>query len=131
MENFVSVPISLELFKEIINRTNKPSQLIENVVYDYLDRTDEDFKHEKTGVYWDKLFLPNGTKIRTKYYNEIIEASIVENDIIWNKKKYTSISRLINEMRGNTSNNAWIMSEIKRPNDKFWIVADKLRENWR
>lgn len=129
MNNYVYVPMPLDLYKEVLERSpDGPHTLIQNIVEDFLERTDVEYETiERKGIYWDKLFLPDGTKIRTKYFNKILEGEIFEEKIVWKEKMFNSISQLINTMRGNTMNNAWLFAEIKRPNDINWILADNLR----
>lgn len=129
MNNYVYVPMPLDLYKEVLERSpDGPHTLIQHVVEDFLERTDVEYETiERKGIYWDKLFLPDGTKIRTKYFNKIFEGQIFEEKIVWEEKIFNSISQLINAMRGNTMNNAWLFAEIRRPNDINWILADNLR----
>lgn len=129
MNNFVYVPISLDLYKEVLERyPDTPHTLIHNVIEDFLDRTDVEYDEiERKGIYWDKLFLPDGTKFRTKRFNKVFEGEIKDDKIIWDGKNFNSVSQAINAMRGNTMNNAWIFTEIKRPNEINWTLADSLR----
>jgi hypothetical protein len=129
MNNFVYVPISLDLYKEVLERyPDTPHTLIHNVIEDFLERTDVEYDEiERKGIYWDKLFLPDGTKFRTKRFNKVFEGEIKDDKIIWDGKNFNSVSQAINAMRGNTMNNAWIFTEIKRPNEINWTLADSLR----
>lgn len=129
MNDFVYVPMPLDLYKEVLERSpNAPHTLIQNVVEDFLERTDVEYDPiERTGIYWDKLFLPDGTRIRTKRFNQVFEGEIKNDKIIWDGKSYNSVSQVINAMRGNTMNNAWLFAELKRPTDVTWILADNLR----
>ena len=100
------------------------------MTWDFLDRTAEDFDavpSSKAGVHWESLFLAEGTEVRTKYFNEYKVATIQGKDIVWEGKTYPSMSRLASSMRGDTSNNAWKVLEIKRPTDATWQSADFLR----
>jgi hypothetical protein len=130
MNDFVYVPMPLDLYKEVLERSpNAPHALIQNVVEDFLERTDVEYDNiERKGIFWDKLFLPDGTKIRTKRFNKTFEGEIKTDSIIWDGKKYNSVSQLINAMRGNTMNNAWLFAELKRPQDVTWVLADELRK---
>ena len=42
-------------------------------------------------------------------------------------KAFESMSQLARAMRGDTSNNAWKVLEVKRPGDASWKLADFLR----
>ena len=131
LDTFVSVPISIELYAELSRRhPGGVSSIIEYVVQDFLSRTEEDFEAANPclrGVYWEALPLPEGTQIRTKYFGEVMDAQIVDGEIIWKDEAYSSMSKLASAMRGNTSNNAWKVLEIKRPSDAKWQSADFLR----
>jgi len=129
-DSFVSVPLPTALVKALLTRSpHGISSLIENVVYDYLDRTEEDFMLplKTEGVHWESLFLPSGTAVRTKYFGEYKTASVDGECILWDGKTYPSFARLTNAMRGGTMNNAWNELQIKRPTDKTWIAAQSIR----
>ncbi len=100
-----------------------------NVISDFLERTEEDFMAAPTtlGVFWEALFLPDGTQIRTKYFGEFKVASIEKESIVWDGNVYPSFAKLANKMRGDTMNNAWKELQIKRPSDKMWMPAQSLR----
>lgn len=134
LNSFVAVPLSQDLYAQLAQRYPAGvSSVIEHVVQDFLDRTEEDFaaKQEnasQNGIQWDALFLPHGTQIRTKYFGKHPIAEIVAGEICWDGQVYPSMSRLARAMRGDTSNNAWVVLEIKRPSDPNWIRADRLRK---
>ena len=131
LDTFVAVPVSNELYAEFARRYPAGvSSVLEQVAQDFLDRTAEDFvalQPRAQGVYWEALFLPEGTQIRTKYFGEIKVAGIVGREILWEEKSYPSMSQLARAMRGDTSNNAWKVLEVKRPSDATWQPADYLR----
>lgn len=130
INDYVHIPISLELYRELLARyPTNPHTVIENVVYDFLERTVDDVVQDrpKEGFMWERLLLPSGTKIRTKYFGEQLEGVVDDKRLIWNDEEYDSVAKLINTMRGGTSNNAWKVTEIRRPNDHNWIPAMKLR----
>lgn len=131
LDAFVSVPVSTELYAEFARRfPGGVSSVLEQVAQDFLDRTAEDFAARAPstqGIYWEALFLPEGTEIRTKHYGEFKVAAIVSGKIMWEEEGYPSMSQLARAMRGNTSNNAWNVLEIKRPSDAKWQLANYLR----
>lgn len=129
-DSFVAVPLPTALVKALLSRSPYGiSSLIENVVYDYLERTEEDFIQpiKTEGVYWESLFLPSGTEVRTKYFGEFKTATVDGESILWEGNTYPSFARLTNAMRGGTMNNAWNELQIKRPTDKTWIAAQSIR----
>jgi hypothetical protein len=131
LDSFVAVPLPVELYAELAHRyPSSVSSVIEDLARDFLDRTADDFEAaplSHNGIYWESLFLPSGTEVRTKYFNEYKEALIKGKDIVWEGNTYSSMSQLARTMRGNTSNNAWKVLEIKRPSDIRWRNADFLR----
>jgi len=131
LDSFVAVPLPIELYAEFARRyPSGISSVIEHVAWDFLDRTAEDFEavpHGSNGVHWESLFLPEGTEVRTKYFNEHKVANIQGKEIVWEGKTYPSMSQLARSMRGDTSNNAWKVLEVKRPSDAKWQSAYFLR----
>ncbi len=134
LDSFVAVPLSHDLYAQLAQRYPAGvSSVLEHVVQDFLDRTEEDFASKRdnarqNGIQWDALFLPHGTQIRTKYFGKYPIAEIVAGEIRWGGQVYPSMSRLARAMRGDTSNNAWVVLEVKRPSDLNWIRADRLRQ---
>ena len=132
LDSFVAVPLPVELYAEFARRYSGAgiSSVIEQIAWDFLDRTAEDFEavpRGSNGVHWESLFLPEGTEIRTKYFNEYKIANIEGKEIVWDGEIYPSMSQLARAMRGDTSNNAWKVLEVKRPSDAQWQSADFLR----
>ncbi|MHB1869469.1 MAG: hypothetical protein ACYCT1_01265 [Steroidobacteraceae bacterium] len=134
LDSFVAVPVSHELYAQLARRYPAGvSSVLEHVIQDFLDRTEEDFTAKRdearqNGIQWDAIFLPHGTQIRTKYFGKHPIAEIAAGEIRWNDQVYPSMSQLARAMRGDTSNNAWVVLEIKRPTDPDWVRADRLRK---
>lgn len=131
LDSFIAIPVPHGLYIELARRyPSRVSTVVENVVQDFLDRTAQDFESaspKDQGIHWESVFLPEGTQIRTKYFGDYRVAEIVAAQIMWNGNSFPSMSRLARSMRGNTSNNAWKVLEIKRPSDATWELADYLR----
>lgn len=132
LNDFVAVPLPADLYQDITDRyAGRVSSLIENVVRDFLDRTESGTEHTRksrtNGVRWNNIFLPHKTSLRTKYQNEYKYAEIKDDKIIFEGKEIASISRLARRMRGNTSVNAWLHIEVMRPGDREWHLANVLR----
>lgn len=131
-DSFVALPITVDLYAEFSRRyPGSVSSLIEQVAWDFLDRTADDFDaapRGSKGIHWEALFLPEDTEVRTKYFNEYKVATIRDSEIVWDGETYPSMSQLAKAMRGDTSNNAWKVLEIKRPSDAKWQAADFLRK---
>jgi hypothetical protein len=134
LDSFVAVPLPHDLYAQLVRRyPTGVSSVLEHVIQDFLDRTEDDFAAKQqdareNGVRWDALFLPHGTQIRTKYFGKYPIAEVATGEIHWEGQKYASMSQLARAMRGNTSNNAWVVLELKRPTDREWIRADRLRK---
>lgn len=130
LDSFISIPLPTALVAALLKRSpHGVSALIETVVTDFLDRTEDEFSipADPVGVFWDALFLPHGTQIRTKYFGEF-KLAVIDNEVIkWDGNVYPSFARLVNAMRGGTMNNAWRELQIKRPSDKTWMPAQSLR----
>ena len=129
-DQYVAVLLPTPLVAELLRRSpHGINQLVANVVEDFLDRTADDFQMpmEKIGVFWESLFLPHGTMIRTKYFGEYKIAQINNETITWDGDTYPSFAQLANSMRGDTMNNAWQVLQIKRPTDTAWYPAQSLR----
>jgi hypothetical protein len=78
-------------------------------------------------VWWEALFLPDGTELRTKHFGQFKLAKVDGESIVREGTVYPSPAQLTNAMRGGTSNNAWRELESKRPSDKTWVPAQTLR----
>lgn len=134
LDSFVAVPLSHDLYAQLAQRYPAGvSSVLEHVVQDFLDRTEDDLvakrkEARRKGVQWKELFLPHGTQVRTKYFGKYPVAEIADGDICWDGETYPSMSQLVRAMRGDTSNNAWVVLEVKRPTDHDWVRADRLRK---
>jgi hypothetical protein len=131
LDEFVAIPVSSELYSEFSRRfPGGVSTTLEQIARDFLDRTADDYDAREVrqrGIYWEALFLPEGSQIRTKYFGEFKIAEVIAGKIVWEEESYPSMSQLARAMRGNTSNNAWNVLEIMRPTDSKWLIADHLR----
>lgn len=129
----VYVPLSTDLLVRLVARYDDgfPS-VIEHVVEDFLERTEDDFlglqRHARDNGYtWGQVFLPVGTELRTRYKGEWRTARLENGKFQYEGKVYDSPAQVCNAMRGNTSNNAWLTLEVKRPQDVNFQLADRLR----
>jgi hypothetical protein len=131
LDDFVAVPISAELYMAIAERhPGSVSSIIEHVVEDFLDRTkDDDLSPVKSsnGINWSSVFLSTGTQLRVKYRNEYKYAEIVDDQIVYDGEVVPSVSKMASMMCNDTTVNAWITVEVKRPSDKAWTLADVIR----
>jgi hypothetical protein len=151
MQN-VAIPMSGEIIAEIILRSQgriDPVGLIENVITDFLERTrgaadiwgDEhanavaqeqaDGSLQKYGpasgaYFWQRVRLPNGTQLRMSYRGRDHFAEIRRSQLYY-EDRVTSPSQFASKVAAFTSRNAWRDIWVKRPDDKDWVFADRLR----
>jgi hypothetical protein len=130
LNTFVSVPLPTALITTLLKiHPHGLSSLIEDVLNDFLERNKDEFELDQSasGVYWEAVFLPEKTQIRTKYFGEFKVATIEDQNIVWDGEVYTSFAQLSNSMRGNKMTSAWRELQIKRPSDTTWLPAQSLR----
>lgn len=153
MKAKIAVPIDSEIIGELFLRRGPKADIsawIEDVVWNYLERTAEDdeweeayyeyrlketgsknFKAEfgdpKQGYFWVPLFLPNGTSIRMEYKRETHYASVKFGKLIYKDQSF-SPSELAGYIASGTNRNAWRDLVIKRPGDAEWTLAADLRK---
>ncbi len=130
-QDFVAVPLSVDLYRRLLERPFQPHVLIENVIQDYLDRTAQDIPSPKRnrgrGMHWEATFLPEKTRIRTKHHGIYKYAEVKGDFIAYEGETFSSISGAINRMRGDTQNNAWKVTQVMRPTDTEWVGAVRIR----
>jgi len=127
---FIAIPLPTPLVTSLLKlHPHGISGLIEDVMTDFLERNKEDLGLDELagGVYWEAVFLPEKTQIRTTYFGEVKVAAIQDQSIVWNDQIYASFAQLSNAMRGDKMTNAWRELQIKRPADKTWLPAQSLR----
>jgi len=131
--NTTYIPIPNELMVELITRYKEEySHYVEHAIESFLERTEEGFMGWESsieGIFWDPLFLPERTELRTKYKGEVLIAKIKKGKVEYKNKTYDTPSKASYVMRGNISNNAWMTLEVKRPQDVSFKKADRFRNN--
>lgn len=134
MKNITYVPIRNDLLVRLINRGGEHYDgLIEHAVEDFLDRTEEDYGDGQSflssgGFSWDQVFLPEESSLRTRYKGEWRTAKVAKGRFEYAGSTYDSPSKVCNAMRDDTSNNAWITLEVRRPQDVAFRLADRFRK---
>src|SRR5690606_13739490 len=130
LDSFVAIPMSQDLFMRLASRFPAGAASVgEQVVEDFLERTkDDDAPNDQNPFIWDQLRLPSGTKVRTKHYGDYQIAEVQDGKVYWDGEEFRSMSQLARSMRGNTSNNAWVVLEIQYPGQTDWTLADWLRK---
>ena len=131
LDDFVCVPLPSELYLSLAERSpDRISTILENITWDYLERTEKDFITTPTGgITWGGFSLPNGTQLRVKksHSNDYGYGEIENEKIKYLGKIINSPSQFACKVKNNTSVNAWINIEIKRPRDRDWKLANSFR----
>lgn len=78
-----------------------------------------------TGYQWKCLFLPSGTRLRMRCADQLFYGEIVDDRLIF-RGQIMSPSQMAAAAAGEPRN-AWRDLWIRRPLDKEWSPADKLR----
>ncbi len=132
MKNTTYVPLKNDLLLRLIDRyKERYPEAIDDVIENFLDRTAEDFDEKQSfrdgGYAWDQVELPSGTLLRTRYFDEWLVAELRDGKFHFRGREYKSPAQVCNAMRGNKISNAWIMLQIKRPQDIDFKRAEKFR----
>lgn len=137
MAGVTYVPLENELLVELIDRYSiNYARIIEHAVGDFLTRTEEEFEiglkevhsANENGYMWERLYLPEGTRLMTRYYYKDKTAELQSGKFIYDGRYFSSPSKVCNAMRGGTHNNAWRMLWVKRPIDISFRRAETLRK---
>ena len=132
MKDTTYVPLKNDLLLRLIDRYKENYPVaIDDVIEDFLERTASDQEgiagFREGGYIWDQIELPPATELRTRYFNEWQIAVLRGGKFYFNEVAYDSPAKVCNAMRGNKSTNAWMMLEIKRPQDIGFRKAEKFR----
>lgn len=132
MKDTTYVPLKNDLLMKLIERykENYPFA-IDDVIEEFLERTagdhEADIGARRGGYIWDQLELPAGTQLRTRYFDEWQIATLRNGKFYYRNKPFKSPAKVCNAMRGNKNSNAWMMLQIKRPQDIEFKKAEKFR----
>ncbi|MRW83129.1 hypothetical protein GJ698_03370 [Pseudoduganella sp. FT26W] len=77
------------------------------------------------GYQWKSLFLPDGTELRSWSYGEHNYARVVGDQIIHQGQPITP--NQFAQKFARSFRNAWMDISVRRPEDKQFIIADRLR----
>ena len=132
MKNTTYVPLKNDLLLRLIERYKEDYPLaIDDVIEAFLERTADEFETApgiREGAYiWDQLLLPSGTQLRTRYFDQWQVATLRNGRFYYRNRAYRSPAKLCNAMRGNKNCNAWLMLQVKRPQDAEFRKAEKFR----
>jgi hypothetical protein len=156
----VAVPVSGSIIAEIILRSQgrvDPVGLIESAITDFLERTRGDalvwseehadavaeehadgslqkYGPASRGYYWTSrlgsAFLPNGTQLKMPYKGRDHFAEIRHQQPYYEGAP-CSPSQFASRVANLTSRDAWRDIWVKRPDDKDWLTANRLRRESR
>ena len=156
--DYVSIPFPTDLYKLIVVRSGgklDPARLAVDQVEGFIQAnhddasfwTDEgleafaeenapaavalDYGDPARGHFWSPLTLPNGTELRMRYKHKSQYARIAHEMVVWENKKFGSISQWVRSVAENTSRNAWHDVWIKRPGEKDFQYSDAVRREHR
>jgi len=132
MKHTTYVPLKNDLLMKLIDRYKENYPVaIDDVIEDFLERTAGEYEKiagfRDGGYVWDQLELPPGTQLRTRYFDQWQTATLRNGKFYYKNKPYKSPARVCNAMRGNKSTNAWMMLQVKRPQDIDFRKAEKFR----
>ena len=132
MKNTTYVPLKNDLLMKLIDRYKENYPIaIDDVIEDFLERTAGEYDAQtgfrEGGYIWDQLELPSGTQLRTRYLDEWQLATLKNGKFYFRNKAYKSPAKVCNAMRGDKTTNAWMMLQIKRPQDIEFKKAEKFR----
>lgn len=133
LNDVVFVPFPVDLYRELLNRhSTRANAVIEHVVEDFLERTADSIskatKNRGAGIFWEALFLPDKTRLRTKHRGQYKYAEIKGDNVIYDGLQFPSVAQATNKMRANTQNNAWKVLEVLLPDASQWTHASRLRK---
>ena len=121
------VDIGLNLASMIHKLGLEPWEIVEEAVHDWLAKNEPGAIPMPTvaGVQWKKLFLPNGTVLRTVFGGKNFHCR-VEDEALRYEGKPTSPSSFAN-LVGGIRRNAWKVIWVLFPETQTWQLADDLR----
>ena len=133
MNEIAFVPITQDLYRALLRRYSRGvHSVVEDVLRDFLERTSDDVCEETAatnGLWFGSVYLPEGTRLRTRYRGAYRYMQVAKDAIEYEGRAFPSVAQAVNFVRGQTSNNAWKVLEIQRPNDPSWVPADTLRRS--
>lgn len=129
----MSLPISIELYQQLVSASVKSGfeketwEIGAAAIREWMTRHHPDsFAMPATSGYqWKRLFLPNGTLLRTIFSGKNFHC-LVEGDRIHYKGQEVSPSGFANAV-GGIRRNAWEVIWILFPNSSVWKLAGALR----
>ena len=127
------LPVSLDVYQQLqwascnTGYQKEDWEIAAEAVDEWVRRHDPDSLPgpAHAGYQWKRLFLPNGTVLRTVFAGKNCHC-VVEGDRIVYDKRAVSPSGFVNAV-GGIRRNAWKCTWILFPDSKDWKLADSLR----
>ncbi|MBO0333495.1 hypothetical protein J0X12_07715 [Sneathiella sp. CAU 1612] len=149
--DYIYVPLHVDLYAELVRRSGRANvaNYIENQIEGFLEATEGDpniwsaeyiekhteqqdeeyldkYGNPNRGFQWQKVFLPNGTRIRMTYRGTHYYAEVHHEKLLFNGDSVTP-SEFARKVANNTSRNAWRDIYINFPGEGGWKFANDLR----
>ncbi|MBX3452797.1 MAG: hypothetical protein KF777_24890 [Planctomycetaceae bacterium] len=135
-QSTISVPVPTDTFLALYEFLKgesvdlDPVEAVERAIDYWIDNASwkpemSERKRTSAAFRWKEVSLPDGTEVRMKYRGEYHYARI-EGDAFLVEGARSSPSQFAHAVT-NTSRNAWRDLEVKRPHDRTWMLAAKLR----
>lgn len=129
----MDIPVSLEVYHQLLRASagtgyaKEDWEIAAEAIDEWMRRHSQDTipMPVTKGVQWKRLFLPDGTLLRTVFEGKNHHC-LVEGDRILYDGKEVSPSGFVNAV-GGIRRNAWRCTWILLPGEKEWKLADTLR----
>ena len=133
----MDIPISMEIYHQLLGASSNTGyqkehwEIAAEAIHEWVRRHDPDALSmpKATGYQWKRLFLPNGTLLRTVFGGKNHHCLIEGDHILYNGQA-VSPSGFVNAV-GGIRRNAWLCTWILFPDTKEWKLADTLRSRER
>ncbi len=133
----VSIPVSLAVWHQLLGGSSNTGfekedwEIAAEAIDEWTRRHNPDAlpMPATKGYQWKRLFLPEGTLLRTVFAGKNHHC-MVEGDQILHDKQAVSPSGFVNAV-GGIRRNAWLCTWILFPDSKDWKLADTLRTHER
>jgi len=101
--------------------------VVDYLVNNYIERTEDNIPADEveSGYYWQRVLLPNGTRLRMTIHGTQHFAEIKNNAVVYEGKRYTP-SSWANHIAGHPRN-AWRDIYVMRPGESEWKFSNTLR----
>lgn len=121
---------SLASYMEEVRCTLDITQVVTMAISDWIRqsrmRAAEAPSEKTAGYLWKDVFLPSGTRLRTKAAGQIAYALVQGNELLCEGRRL-SPSQFANAL-GGANRSAWRFVWVKLPYEDQWVAASELRK---